>query len=563
MNVFLTGATGFIGGRVLHHLLAALGPGDRVHCLTRRPFAPADPRVVPVAGDLERIGRHAPLLCAAERVIHVAGNASFSGGRNYEAVNVAPVAAMVAILRGSAALRRLVYVSSIGAVDRAPRDRCDRPLGPASPPHPRSAYGRSKRRAEEILLASGLPCAILRPAWVWGKGMRADSHLRVLASLARRGAPASRFDFPGRVSLIHVDDLARALAALSLEDGPGGEPLFAATESLPLGEILAHLRRASGAPPVRPLPCPPLAPLVARLHRFLPIPVANLFVDYLRADETPFRARFAIDHPRRLADRAAELFGDGEVAPPCTGRGAWLVTGANSGIGLALARALARRGEPLILVDRSTSNLSPFSGHLVLEHDLARPEAVRALADAVRDRRLRCLVNNAGIGFRGDTGELDPDRIRATLAVNAQAPVLLVRLLLDRLRADGATIINVSSSSAHYPLPGMSVYAASKAFLQSWSEALAVELSATNRVVTVCPAGTATNFQAAAGVRFDPAGRGLLTPEHVAGRILAAAEGGPTTVHLGAMNLLLLLLARLLPRPVMARLTALLFRSCR
>jgi short-subunit dehydrogenase len=109
----------------------------------------------------------------------------------------------------------------------------------------------------------------------------------------------------------------------------------------------------------------------------------------------------------------------------------------------------------------------------------------------------------------------------------------------------------------------MSVYAASKAFLSSWSESLSFELNKTNHVVTVSPSGTFTGFQKNAGVGVLKAGKGLLTPEYVAKRIVRAMNGKRKVVILGAASRVLICFSRLIPRELNIRLWGFLFAKLR
>ncbi len=151
----------------------------------------------------------------------------------------------------------------------------------------------------------------------------------------------------------------------------------------------------------------------------------------------------------------------------------------------------------------------------------------------------------------------------ATIDVNVRGTMLLTRLVLDRLVHDRASIVNVASSVAYNPLPGMAVYAASKAMVASWSEALAYELRDTNRVLTFSPAGTRTGFQEKAGVATDRAGPKLLTPDEVAARLLRALDRREGYVIVGRNARMLISATRWLPRGLNAHLWGWLFERTR
>ncbi|HEY6236260.1 MAG TPA: SDR family oxidoreductase, partial [Candidatus Elarobacter sp.] len=184
-----------------------------------------------------------------------------------------------------------------------------------------------------------------------------------------------------------------------------------------------------------------------------------------------------------------------------------LITGASSGIGEAFARALAARGEDLVLVARSAERLEALAAELSAKHgvrahvlpaDLSDPKAVDALVAELTARGLTVttLINNAGFGTHGEFASLDAARERDEVIVNVLAPVQLTHALLPAMvaRKSGA-IVNVGSTASFQPVPYMAVYGATKAFLLSFSEALAEEVRAHGvRVVALCPGQTDTAF---------------------------------------------------------------------
>jgi nucleoside-diphosphate-sugar epimerase len=184
----ITGGTGFVGSRVLD--LATMP----VRALARKP-QPARDGVAWVAGDLADRAALDALCAGAEAVIHIAGVVSAPTQAGFDAGNVAGTAAMLAAAE-KAGVKRFVHVSSLAA--REPG---------------LSMYGGSKAAAEALVEASGLDWVIVRPPGVYGP---ADLEMLDIYRLAQRGFAVVP---PGRISLIHVDDLARALLALA-EGGP-------------------------------------------------------------------------------------------------------------------------------------------------------------------------------------------------------------------------------------------------------------------------------------------------------------------------------------------------------
>ncbi len=193
-----------------------------------------------------------------------------------------------------------------------------------------------------------------------------------------------------------------------------------------------------------------------------------------------------------------------------------LVTGASSGIGRELARCFAADGARLILVARKRDSLQQVAEELkqayntqseVVPADLAEPVAPTRLVEhlQVHGTKVDVLVNNAGFGAREAFVEVSAERQLQMLQVNVTALTHLTRLLLPGMiqRRRGG-VLNVASTAGFQPGPGMAVYYASKAYVLSFSEALAEEVRGDGVTVTaLCPGPTATNFAAAAGGTFS------------------------------------------------------------
>jgi uncharacterized protein len=249
-----------------------------------------------------------------------------------------------------------------------------------------------------------------------------------------------------------------------------------------------------------------------------------------------------------------------------------LVTGASSGIGMAFARALRARGHRLVLVARRADRLQALAQELggpehagVLALDLAARDAGEQLAAEVAAHgwSVDLLVNNAGLGHTGPFHEAPPDRLLAVVDVNVRAAVDVARRFLPPMveRRRGA-LINVVSMSAFQPVPFLAAYAASKAFLLSFTESLAVELRGTGVAVqALCPGNIPTEFQAVAGtdrVRFN---RTPATPaEDVARASLEALDRGKLVVIPGLKDRLSVRLQPFLPRSLVRRVAGELFR---
>ncbi|MCC2594641.1 SDR family oxidoreductase [Tessaracoccus sp. OS52] len=187
-----------------------------------------------------------------------------------------------------------------------------------------------------------------------------------------------------------------------------------------------------------------------------------------------------------------------------------VVTGASSGLGDAYARYLAQRGADVVLVARSEDKLFALSvelereygvATLVLPVDLTVPEERFELISRLDQFDVHTLVNNAGFGSHGELVDLERERIASEVQLNVAAVTELAHAVLPQmLSRDRGAIINVASTAAFQPIPEMATYAATKAYVLSFSQALWGETRRTGvRVVCVCPGPTETAFWANTG----------------------------------------------------------------
>src|SRR5262245_39535137 len=241
---------------------------------------------------------------------------------------------------------------------------------------------------------------------------------------------------------------------------------------------------------------------------------------------------------------------------------ATLITGASSGIGEAFARALAARGHNLLLVARSEDKLIRLCSELGrasrihCQHvalDLSKPESPTKLFEETKNRGLEIdlLINNAGFGSMGEFATLDVAYELNMIDLNVRSLVEMTYRFLQPMREKkGGAIINVASTAGFQPVPYMATYAATKAFVLSFSEALWEE----NRpygieVLALCPGVTETGFFDASHIQKPPA-RTIETPEEVVETALRGLKRRKSSIISGAPNKLMVTTERLMPRSV-------------
>ncbi|HSK71253.1 MAG TPA: SDR family oxidoreductase, partial [Pyrinomonadaceae bacterium] len=224
-----------------------------------------------------------------------------------------------------------------------------------------------------------------------------------------------------------------------------------------------------------------------------------------------------------------------------------LITGASGGIGETFARRLAREKHNLVLVARSEDKLAALCDELMLEHKIMAHYVAMDLIDFEADARLfketekhnlevEWLINNAGYGSMGDFARLELENELEMISLNILALVALTHRYLPQMRERRrGTIINVSSTASFQPVPFMATYAATKAFVTSFTEAIAEENRPYGiKITALCPGPTETNFFNAAEIKPDVREtmfkKGMQTPEEVVETALNAVQKGKSKV---------------------------------
>ncbi len=249
---------------------------------------------------------------------------------------------------------------------------------------------------------------------------------------------------------------------------------------------------------------------------------------------------------------------------------ATLITGASGGIGEAFARRLAADGHNLVLVARSENKLHHLCDELMLQHKITAHYVAIDLIDYEADRRLfeeteahnleiEWLINNAGFGSMGDFARLELENELEMISLNVMALVALTHRYVQKMRErKNGVIINVASTAGFQPVPFMATYAATKAFVRSFSEAIAEENRPFNITVTaLCPGPTETNFFDAANIGTKAKDaflkKGMQTPEAVVEAALGAVGRGKSSVVSGWTNWLTARLGNFVPNSLIIR----------
>ena len=560
ITILITDATGFIGQQLAHFLLENKLNQKKVRLI----FIARNPKKLSpklkkeffvIQSSLEELAalKSWALWEELDYVLHFAAEVKIAGKKStLKASNIEGTKQLIERLAKSKKLQRFILASSVGAVDRLKTEKILKPLTEEQEPNPLTYYGKTKLESELLVKQSGLNYTIIRIPWAFGPGMTADTHVNKLSFLAQKNHVISKINFPGKVSLLPVEDLCQMIKFCLEEEKTKNETFFikGQIKDMALADIFKLTKSLYGHQS-RTLEIPKIIQALFKATRpLLPLVLQNLHDDVLCVSDKKIRALgfkaetdFHTSFQKML--HANNQPYNEEV---------FLVTGAASGIGEALARSLYVSGKSLILVDRKdlSSDLKK-QAKVVLKLDLTQKEDLEQLEKQVQEeKRLAAVINCAGIGEKTTIQKMSQNKIEKMLALNCLATAKLSKLAIDRfVKQKKGILINISSTTAIQPFPFFAIYAASKSFVSFMTRAMMVELKddARIKIVDVLPSGVDTNFQENAKVKKRKDER-LLSPEEVAGTIsrLITKNKKSGTYYIGNKGPIQEIMARVLPK---------------
>ena len=563
LNVFLTGGSGFIGYHMAKYLIENGLNGRHVNLflLARNPIKldrVYKEKAIIIQSDLLSLKNvnMESILKDIDYVFHFAAEVKLHGDpevlvRN----NVEGTQYLLEVFKNKN-LKRFIHASTMGAVDRQHDDPCLEPMNEETPPHPLSVYGKTKLNSELLVKNSGIPYSIVRIPWAFGDHMTADTHIRNLLERIIHHSLTTRIDFPGKVSIIAVEDLVRAFNLVATHPKSLNDVFFVAGyPPISLGSLFQKMSTILVGQYRKGIRIPFFIKFIAsKIRRILPLTIQSLFSDVLCVDFSKIK-KLGFQPEQDLNTSLIRLSAwiHRQHNPK---RKIHIVTGAASGIGLNLTKKLIATGRDVIMVDKNEDQLIKIANLLNIPYlnlDLTLPKDLEHLLNLIMNMQdLYGFINCAGIGKRDSLIKMTSEKIDEIIAVNISAVVKLSKCVLEVFDKQGeGVLLNISSSAALQPLPYFSLYAASKAFLSSFTESISFEnkFNRNIRIFNVIPSGTDTDFQVTAGVQKNPKEK-LLSPEYVADKIAALIEGNNSsgTYFIGNRGRMMSLMSRILPK---------------
>jgi uncharacterized protein len=572
-NVFITGASGFLGTYLVDILKkeGLNGKPVRLICLSRgrKKLSAPSQNFTQVSGDLHDMQYLNNSLQNVEYIFHLAAEVKLSNGIDLFRNNYYGTVTLIEAAK-KFTIKRFIYASTIGAIDRSLTDNCSNPLDELNKPNPMSMYGRTKLLGEQYLSNSGIPYSTLRVTWAYGKGMTPDTHVRFLTDGFFKGKFFSKFFFPGKVSLIAASDVARAFSLISTHPKAKNQIFFVSDgKPIAIGNLFQIYASVIGKP-INLISLPkPLIFMMNTLRRFFPLTLQSLTNDILVA--TP-KKLMSLGYKNKICLRNGLrilAFDQGHITNSKYNDRISIVTGAASGIGKALAIQMAKEGHDLLLIDKDLQKLRVLAKDIDCDYllvDLSDKNSTSKIYSFLKSRKkyLDWLINNAGIGSRGEFSNSELSKLKEIIIVNCLSLMNISHLFLQYAKkTNDSTLVNIGSSSGFQPLPFMAVYAASKSFVQSFTLAISAELAKSKtKIILIDPSGVDTQFQSSSGVKKNISEK-LLTPQETGAKIIDSVYKKKTSLIIGKTGKIMALISKLVSKKFSAMLWFRLMKNLR
>jgi short-subunit dehydrogenase len=551
---FVTGASGFIGREVCKILRK--GGGRVLTVIKNEDIFLKNIGVEITIGDLWNKKIISKLISKSHFIIHCAGNAVFGNGLNYHKENYLLTKFIIKNIKKKNSTK-FIFLSTIGAVDRRKIDFAEDPLTEESSPFPSSDYGKSKIKSEEIIKKKLINFTIIRPSLVIGQNMRFKSHFSEFARLALKGSFFSRFKWPGKFSVIDVEDLAKAIFFCCINEKTKNETFFCSGEQISLGDFFEMCR-----PNFFRISINSYIKYFNFLTIIFPFKLKALLLPCLTASDIKLR-NLGWSPKISIFDTLTKIINreKARIYPNQYSKNTALVTGAGSGLGKSIAYSLLKVRKKVFLIDKNINSLRKYFNNKnnceIIKLDLSKREEVEKFlkSDYLKKNFISEFFGCAGIGFKKEFEKSAIEDDLDIYEVNLISNIKICKLLVKKMKIKNfGRIVLISSSASFQPLPFMSAYSSSKSAILFFGAAISEELRNYGiSISNILPGGIKTNFQEKAGVKVNTNEK-LLEPNYVVQKIFEGLRKDKRIIIISFRSLLMSFMARILPSEFLLKL---------
>ena len=287
-NVLITGTGGFIGKNLLEKL--KLNNNYHLILISRSVTNIKDKNISIINSELSELTPNSVVFDNVDIVIHLASEVKYENGDNIYENNINGTKYLLRSIgqRNRDKVRKIIFTSSIGAIDRSKNDNCNKPLDLKATANPSSYYGYSKLVGEKLIRKFSKNNVILRICWCYGKYMTSDTHMKFLFESTKKNKLFSFFNFPGKVSIIHIDELINILVFFMESNKSNVTYYVNDGQPISLGKMFKEYKRHFGKKFMINIP-----KFVTNSFKFfrgiLPFKIKTLFMDTMVADDAIIR----------------------------------------------------------------------------------------------------------------------------------------------------------------------------------------------------------------------------------------------------------------------------------
>ena len=288
-NVFITGGSGFIGKNFL--LSQRNNKVFRFVALSRNVTFIKSRNIALFKSDLSELKENSIIFDNIDYVIHLASEVKYEGGKNLNENNINGTKYLLKSIgkRNKNKIKKIIFTSSIGAIERKNNDKCELPLNEMSSANPSSFYGYTKLVGEKLIKAFTKKNIILRICWCYGKYMKDDTHLKFISNSVKKNKIFTFFNYPSKINIIHVSDLCRIIEFFLTNKQINKNYFIHDGKPQILGSIIKELKYINNKPPFL-LEIPHFLTKVVTIFRgIIPFKVKTLFLDTMVANNNFFK----------------------------------------------------------------------------------------------------------------------------------------------------------------------------------------------------------------------------------------------------------------------------------